>query len=80
MEVADEMGRGQDIDPHTYTPRNLRSELHMHGRLPAAVIALGWWWQARQTDKVAALAGENLALAQQAAANATLALMWLTPI
>ncbi len=36
MEVADEMGRGQDIDPGTYTPRNLRSELHLHGRLPAA--------------------------------------------
>lgn len=36
MEVADEIGRGQAIDPGTYTPRNLRSELHLHGRLPAA--------------------------------------------
>ncbi len=36
MEVADEMGRGQNIDPGTYTPRNLRSELHLHGRLPVA--------------------------------------------
>jgi WD40 repeat protein len=36
MEVADEMGRGQDIDPGTYTPRNLRSELHLHGRLSVA--------------------------------------------
>lgn len=35
MEVADEIGRGQAIDPGTYTPRNLRSELHLHGRLPA---------------------------------------------
>lgn len=36
MELADDMGRGQDIDEATYTPRNLRSELHLHGRLPVA--------------------------------------------
>lgn len=36
MELADDMGRGQDIDEATYTPRNLRSELHLRGRLPAA--------------------------------------------
>ncbi len=39
----------------------------------AAVIALGWLWQARQTDKVTTLATENLALAKQAEASATLA-------
>ncbi len=36
MELADDMGRGQEIDEATYTPRNLRSELHRRGRLPAA--------------------------------------------
>ena len=35
MELADDMGRGQEIDEGTYTPRNLRSELHLRGRLPA---------------------------------------------
>ncbi len=39
----------------------------------AAVIALGWWWQARQTEQVRELADENLALAERADANATLA-------
>jgi WD40 repeat protein len=36
MELADDMGRGQEIHQATYTPRNLRSELHLRGRLPAA--------------------------------------------
>lgn len=36
MELADDMERGQDIDEASYTPRNLRSELHLRGRLPAA--------------------------------------------
>lgn len=36
MELADDMGRGQEIDEATYTPRNLRSELHIRGRLPAS--------------------------------------------
>ncbi|MCL4181444.1 MAG: protein kinase [Verrucomicrobia bacterium] len=36
MELADDMGHGQKIDPATYTPRNLRSELHLRGRLPVA--------------------------------------------
>ncbi len=36
MELADDMGRGQDIHEATYTPRNLRSELHLRGRLPVA--------------------------------------------
>lgn len=36
MELADDMGRGQEIDEATYTARNLRSELHLRGRLPAA--------------------------------------------
>lgn len=39
----------------------------------AAVIALGWWWQSRQTAQVRELAAENLTLAQRADANATLA-------
>lgn len=39
----------------------------------AAVIALGWWWQSRQTAQVRELAVENLTLAQRADANATLA-------
>lgn len=34
MELADDMGHGQQIDPATYTPRNLKSELHLRGRLP----------------------------------------------
>ncbi|MCW5551753.1 MAG: protein kinase [Verrucomicrobiae bacterium] len=37
----------------------------------AAMIAAGWLWQARQTNKVATLAAENLALAEQAEASAT---------
>lgn len=39
----------------------------------AAVVALGWWWQARQTEQVRELAVENLALAQRAKISATLA-------
>jgi WD40 repeat protein len=39
----------------------------------AALIAAGWWWQARQTEVVRKLATENLTLAQRADANATLA-------
>jgi WD40 repeat protein len=39
----------------------------------AAVISLGWWWQSRQTMQVRELAAENLALAKQAEANASLA-------
>jgi WD40 repeat protein len=34
MELADDMGRGAAIDEATYTPRNLRSELLLRGRLP----------------------------------------------
>jgi len=37
----------------------------------AAVIALGWWWQARQTRVVRGLAEENLTLARRADDNAT---------
>lgn len=33
MELADDMGHGRDIDPDTYTPRDLRSEMHLHGRV-----------------------------------------------
>lgn len=36
MELADDMGRGREIDAGTYTPHDLRSELHLHGRLPVA--------------------------------------------
>lgn len=36
MELADDMGHGRDIDEGTYTPRDLRSEMHLHGRLPVA--------------------------------------------
>src|SRR6185503_7382395 len=36
MELADDMVRGQDIDEPTYSPRNLRSELHLRGRLSAS--------------------------------------------
>ncbi|MCL4788557.1 MAG: protein kinase [Verrucomicrobia bacterium] len=39
----------------------------------AALIAAGWWWQARQTRVVRNLAAENLTLAQRAETNATLA-------
>lgn len=39
----------------------------------ALVIAAGWFWQAQQTQRVAALAEENLALADRAKASATLA-------
>jgi formylglycine-generating enzyme required for sulfatase activity len=35
MELADDQQRGQQIDPKTYTPKTLRSELREHGRLPA---------------------------------------------
>lgn len=38
----------------------------------AAMIALGWWWQARQTDKVRRLAAENLNLARLMAVSAAL--------
>ena len=34
MELADDQGHGQEIDPGSYAPRTLRSELHHHGRLP----------------------------------------------
>ena len=34
MELADDMGRGAAIDENSYTPRNLRSELLLRGRLP----------------------------------------------
>jgi eukaryotic-like serine/threonine-protein kinase len=34
MELADDMGHGQAITEATYTPRNLRSELLLKGRLP----------------------------------------------
>ena len=36
MELADDMGRGAAIDEASYSPRNLRSELLLHGRLPVA--------------------------------------------
>ncbi len=39
----------------------------------AAVIALGWWWQARQTAKVRDLATQNLNLALRADTSATAA-------
>ena len=34
MELADDQQRGQQIDPKTYTPKTLRSELRQRGRLP----------------------------------------------
>ena len=34
MELADDMSRGTAIDEGSYTPRSLRSELLLHGRLP----------------------------------------------
>jgi hypothetical protein len=34
MELADDQGRGQEIDEGSYAPRTLRSELLQHGRLP----------------------------------------------
>ena len=34
MELADDMGQGAAIDEASYTPRTLRSELLLHGRLP----------------------------------------------
>jgi WD40 repeat protein len=37
----------------------------------AGVIAVGWLWQARQTEQMRQLADENLALARQAETNAT---------
>jgi WD40 repeat protein len=36
MELADDMGHGRHIDADTYTPHDLRSEIHLHGRLPVA--------------------------------------------
>jgi hypothetical protein len=39
----------------------------------AAVIALGWWWQARQTARVRELAEENLNLAKLVNTSAALA-------
>jgi hypothetical protein len=36
MELADDMGLGQEIHEGTYTPRDLRSEMHLHGRLPVS--------------------------------------------
>ena len=42
MELADDMGRGAAIDEASYTPRNLRSEILLRGRLPVAeCIRLG---------------------------------------
>src|ERR1044071_8824283 len=34
MELGDDQGNAQQIDPGLYVPRTLRSELHLHGRLP----------------------------------------------
>jgi WD40 repeat protein len=34
MELADDLARGQEIDGATYTPRNLRNEIHVRKRLP----------------------------------------------
>lgn len=34
MELADDMGRGTEIDEGSYSPRNLKSELLLRGRLP----------------------------------------------
>jgi WD40 repeat protein len=36
MELADDLGRGQEMDATSYTPRNLRHELHLRGRLSVA--------------------------------------------
>lgn len=36
MELADDQGRGQEIDEGSYAPRTLRSELTQQGRLPYA--------------------------------------------
>jgi WD40 repeat protein len=36
MELADDVATGQAIEPASYTPRTLASELKTHGRLPAA--------------------------------------------
>ena len=36
MELADDQARGQQIDPDTYAPRTIRSELMLRHRLPAA--------------------------------------------
>jgi serine/threonine protein kinase len=42
MELADDQERGRDIDPATYRPRTLRSELYKQGRLSVtASIELG---------------------------------------
>src|SRR5215831_19191021 len=34
MELADDQADGQSINPDSYAPRTLRSDLHLHGRLP----------------------------------------------
>ncbi|HAB17163.1 MAG TPA: serine/threonine-protein kinase [Verrucomicrobiota bacterium] len=34
MELADDVGTGQQIDPEHYTPKTLRTELDAHGHLP----------------------------------------------
>jgi polygalacturonase len=39
MELADDQTTGQNINPDSYTPRTLRSELKNRGRLPAAECA-----------------------------------------
>jgi WD40 repeat protein len=36
MELADDQRTGQQIDPETYVPKTLRSELEQRGRLPVA--------------------------------------------
>jgi hypothetical protein len=36
MELADDQHRGQQVDPESYVPKTLRSELQQRGRLPAA--------------------------------------------
>ncbi len=42
MELGDDREHGQDIDPESYSPRTLASDLEKHGRLPAAqTIAVG---------------------------------------
>jgi hypothetical protein len=36
MELADDEGGGPEVDPDTYSPRTLRSEMRRRGRLPVA--------------------------------------------
>ena len=52
MELADDTHRGQDIEPTSYVPRTLSSELKEHGRLSAQ--------QSVATGLVAAMALEHL--------------------